>query len=125
MNHRKFTLALSSNLFNLVQLLYVFLFLGIRGIYQAVLPTVIKSSTSQGTRFFVVGTLKDWRTRKTGKPASKPETAVFGAAGGVLSVFVNCPADVVKSRMQGLEGWKYTGMLDCAYQIWTKEGFLA
>lgn len=98
-------------------------FAGIRGLYQGVIPTIIKSSSSQGTRFFAVETLKDWRKEKTGSSiVSKPLTAVFGALGGAVSVYLNAPADIVKSRMQGLDAAKYRGTWDCLYQIWTKEG---
>ncbi|EYB95467.1 hypothetical protein Y032_0159g3279 [Ancylostoma ceylanicum] len=37
----------------------------------------------------------------------------------------NTPVDVVKTRMQGLESKKYKNSLDCAVQIWKKEGFFA
>ncbi|XP_055327360.1 uncharacterized protein LOC129580727 [Paramacrobiotus metropolitanus] len=97
---------------------------GIRGIYQGVVPTVMKSSTSQGTRFFVVESLKDWRKRSTGKPASKPLIALFGALGGAASVVLNSPFDAVKSRMQSLNSCKYRNTVDCFYRMWKQEGLL-
>jgi len=44
---------------------------------------------------------------------------------GAASVFGNTPIDVVKTRMQSLNASMYKGTIDCAVQIWKKEGFLA
>jgi solute carrier family 25 citrate transporter 1 len=43
----------------------------------------------------------------------------------ILGVYGNTPIDVVKTRMQGLEASKYKNTIDCAVQIWKKEGFFA
>lgn len=48
-----------------------------------------------------------------------------GAIAGAASVYGNTPIDVVKTRMQGLEAKKYKSSVDCAVQIWKKEGFFA
>lgn len=45
-----------------------------------------------------------------------PSTATAGA----VSVFVNNPLDVVKTRMQGLEASNYKGSWDCFKQILLK-----
>ena len=104
-----------------------FLFIaGIRGIYQGLLPTVMKTSTNQAIRFFVVESLKDWKRK--GNPKAKVHkgfTVIFGAVGGIVSVFLNTPLDVVKSRMQGLEAHKYKNVIHCTYQIGRIEGPLA
>ena len=84
---------------------------------------MMKTSTNQAIRFFVVESLKDWK--KKGDPkakVNKPLTALFGAIGGIVSVFLNTPLDVLKSRMQGLEAHKYRNVVHCAYQIGRKEG---
>ncbi|KAG2459383.1 TXTP protein, partial [Polypterus senegalus] len=52
-------------------------------------------------------------------------TGVFGATAGAASVFGNTPLDVIKTRMQGLEAYRYKNTLDCAYQILRNEGPLA
>lgn len=103
-----------------------FRFEGIKGIYAGLIPTIMKTSTNQAIRFLVVETLKDWK--KKGNPrtkVNKPLTALFGAIGGVISVFANTPLDVIKSRMQGLDAHKYKNIVHCAYTIASREGPIA
>nr|DBA34200.1 TPA: hypothetical protein GDO54_001782 [Pyxicephalus adspersus] len=52
-------------------------------------------------------------------------TGTFGAIAGAASVFGNTPLDVIKTRMQGLEAYKYKNTFDCASQILRNEGPLA
>ncbi|KAL1130219.1 hypothetical protein AAG570_013157 [Ranatra chinensis] len=78
---------------------------GVRGVYQGVVPTIMKQGSNQAIRFFITG--------------------AFGAVAGAASVFGNTPIDVVKTRMQGLDAAKYKGTVDCFVQIWKNEGFLA
>ena len=84
---------------------------------------MLKTSSNQAIRFFVVETLKDWKRGGDPRvPVSKPLTALFGATAGAVSVFANTPVDVVKSRMQGLEASKYRNTIHCAKEILMKEG---
>lgn len=91
---------------------------GLRQVYRGVVPTVLKVSTAQATRFGVFQAI----------PAKYREgpvrTALSGAFAGFLSVIAFHGIDVVKSRMQGLEAYKYKGSLDCARQLY-KEGGVA
>ena len=83
----------------------------------------MKTSTNQAIRFSVVEGLKKWK--RGDDPTAKVNkglTALFGAVGGIVSVFMNTPLDVLKSRMQGLEAHKYKNIVDCAYSIASKEG---
>lgn len=52
-------------------------------------------------------------------------TALFGAIAGATSVVANTPIDVVKTRMQGLEGVKYKNVFNCIKQIMVEEGCCA
>ena len=105
--------------------LYLFV-AGLRGIYQGCSATVIKSVTSQGTRFLVIESLKDrYRRRNPGELVPTYLVLIFGAIGGGVSVCVNAPVDVVKSRMQGLDAHKYRSTLHCAKTILKHEGFVA
>lgn len=71
-------------------------------------------------------TLKDWyRGGDNEKKISKPIVGAMGLVAGAASVYGNTPIDVVKTRMQGLEASKYKNTVDCAVQIWKKEGFFA
>ncbi|WKY01413.1 hypothetical protein Q1695_015424 [Nippostrongylus brasiliensis] len=99
---------------------------GIGGIYKGVTATMAKQGSNQAIRFFVMETLKDWyRGGDNSKTISKPIIGLMGATAGLCSVYGNTPIDVVKTRMQGLEAKKYKNSIDCAVQIWKKEGFFA
>lgn len=123
---------------------------GLKGVYQGVVPTIMKQGSNQAIRFFVMETMKDWyRGGDNNKQVPKVVVGIFGACAGAASVFGNTPIDVVKTRMQviinrfslrnkclfinkfvnlfnfnfqGLEAYKYKGSLDCAVQVWKKEG---
>lgn len=96
---------------------------GFGGIYQGLMPTVLKQASNQAIRFSVMTTLKDWY-KGGNKDASVPKffIGIFGACAGAVSVFGNTPIDVVKTRMQGLEASKYKNSIDCIIQIWKNEG---
>ncbi|XP_067866907.1 tricarboxylate transport protein, mitochondrial-like [Heterodontus francisci] len=99
---------------------------GLRGTYQGVTATVLKQGTNQAIRFFVMTTLRTWyKGNDPNKPINPFITGAFGATAGAASVFGNTPLDVVKTRMQGLESFKYKNTLDCAYQILRNEGVIA
>lgn len=77
------------------------MFIGIRGVYQGVVPTILKQGSNQAIRFFVMETLKDWyKGGDNTKSVPKIIVGVFGAVAGAASVFGNTPIDVVKTRMQ-------------------------
>jgi len=99
---------------------------GFRGIYQGLTATILKQGSNQAIRFGVMTTLCNWyQGQDPNKTVSIPLKGLFGAIAGAASVFGNTPLDVVKTRMQGLEAHKYKNTLDCAKQIYTKEGLKA
>lgn len=99
---------------------------GPKGLYQGVVATMAKQGSNQAIRFFVMESLKDWyRGGDPTVPIHKAAVGCFGAIAGAASVYGNTPIDVVKTRMQGLDAKKYKGTIDCAVQIWKKEGFFA
>ncbi|XP_061197784.1 tricarboxylate transport protein, mitochondrial-like [Saccostrea echinata] len=96
---------------------------GIRGIYQGVVPTILKQGSNQAIRFFVMESLKHWyREGDPTKPVPVYVVGAFGALAGACSVFGNTPIDVIKTRLQGLEAHKYKGTIDCAVKIFKHEG---
>ncbi|XP_022181062.1 tricarboxylate transport protein, mitochondrial [Myzus persicae] len=96
---------------------------GISGVYQGLMPTILKQGTNQAIRFYVMGALKNlYKGDDPNKPVPKLLVGVFGMAAGAASVYGNTPLDVVKTRMQGLEAHKYKSTVDCMVQIWKKEG---
>jgi solute carrier family 25 citrate transporter 1 len=74
---------------------------GFAGIYAGLAPTILKVATAQGTRFGVFQVLPA-EYRKTPLGA-----AACGAFAGGVSVILFQGIDVIKSRMQGLDGSKY------------------
>ncbi|CAM9113322.1 unnamed protein product, partial [Ectocarpus sp. 6 AP-2014] len=92
---------------------------GFSGIYKGWLPTVLKVSTAQATRFGVFQVLKS--SPYYGKD-STVKSAAAGAAAGAVSVFAFQGIDVVKSRMQGLESAQYRSTLHCASEMLKNEG---
>ena len=82
--------------------LLLYLFAGIRGIYQGLTVTMMKQGTNQAIRFFVMESLKELYRGKenVNKPVPKLVTGMFGVVAGAASVFGNTPLDVIKTRMQ-------------------------
>ncbi|GAB1861446.1 Citrate transport protein [Camponotus japonicus] len=99
---------------------------GFKGVYQGLVPTILKQGSNQAIRFFVMETLKDWyKGGDNTKSVPKVVVGAFGAIAGAASVFGNTPIDVIKTRMQGLEASKYKNSMDCVIQVWKKEGPMA
>jgi len=94
---------------------------GVRGIYRGTTPMVVRQAINQATRFpaqfytlqFLVG--EDKARRK-----SALWNGVAGVIAGCLSVCVNQPADVVRTRMQGTN---FSSSYSCCHALY-KEGGL-
>lgn len=95
---------------------------GLSGTYQGLLPTMLRQGSNQAVRFAIFGNLQTLFKKQDGTDPiwSAP---VAGCAGGFVSTYVNTPVDVIKSKLQSLEGRKlYTGTFDCLSKIWKSEG---
>lgn len=92
---------------------------GLSGIYKGVVPTMVKVSTAQATRFGIFSAI----------PADQRNTplkaAGSGAFAGGVSVLLFQGIDVVKSRMQGLDAHKYRSTVHCVKEILANEGPMA
>ncbi len=92
---------------------------GITGCYKGLAPTIFKVATAQATRFGLYNYI----------PAKMREgpikSAIAGAAAGLTSVVLFHPIDVIKSRMQGLDAARYTGVVNCAQVTWQEGGMAA
>ncbi|XP_028392068.1 tricarboxylate transport protein, mitochondrial-like [Dendronephthya gigantea] len=96
---------------------------GLIGVYQGLLPTMVKQGTNQMIRFFVYSNLKSWfQEGDNTKDIGAARTFLIGGIAGAASVFGNTPVDVVKTRMQGLDAHKYKSSWDCVVQIAKHEG---
>lgn len=96
---------------------------GIHGVYQGVVPTILKQGSNQAIRFFVMETCKHWyRGDDHNKKVPTLVVGAFGAFAGACSVYGNTPIDVIKTRLQGLDAHKYKGTIDCAVKIFKNEG---
>jgi len=98
---------------------------GLAGTYKGLVPTVVKQGSNQMIRFFVYGEVTEFFKGGEKRDLKMWESFAAGGIAGAASVFGNTPVDVVKTRMQGLEAHKYTGVKDCVKQIWQQEGPLA
>ncbi|CAM9273224.1 unnamed protein product [Discosporangium mesarthrocarpum] len=92
---------------------------GFSGIYKGWLPTVLKVSTAQATRFGVFQVLKSHPMYGKDNPV---KSAAAGALAGATSVVLFQGIDVVKSRMQGLESAQYKNAFQCASEMLKNEG---
>jgi len=99
---------------------------GLSSLYKGLSATIMKQCTNQSIRFGVVTSLSNWTHSKHSEtPLSVPMKGLFGGIGAIISVCLNTPIDVVKTRMQGLEAHKYASFVDCVRQIYRNEGLLA
>lgn len=96
---------------------------GLSGIYKGLVPTMMKQSTNQATRFLVFGEMRKYfQGGDSKKQLNVGESLISGALAGGASVLVNNPIDVVKTKMQGLEAKNYKGTVDCFKSILVNQG---
>lgn len=100
---------------------------GVLGMYKGLIPTAAKSASNQALRFGVYNEYKRFITRNRPNKVtlSKKESLIGGMLAGFLGALGNTPFDTIKSRMQGLESKRYTGMFDCAKKMVVEEGPLS
>mmetsp|Transcript_499 Transcript_499/g.591 ORF Transcript_499/g.591 Transcript_499/m.591 type:complete len:311 (-) Transcript_499:1173-2105(-) len=97
---------------------------GVRGLYNGLAPTILKSSSNQGLRFIIYNTYKSI-VAPEGQQLSAMQSLSGGMLAGVLGCYANTPFDTIKSRMQGMEGARYNGVLHCAKTMIKEEGALS
>jgi len=94
---------------------------GIRGLYQGVVPTIMKQSSNQAVRFVVFD-----KTKQAASPYIKNKilTDLFaGGFAGFCSTMANNPVDVIKTKMQQKDGANM-GFMDHARNIYASRGFM-
>ncbi|KAI9027796.1 mitochondrial carrier domain-containing protein [Hyaloraphidium curvatum] len=105
---------------------------GIAGIWRGVGPVMARQGANQAVRFSAYGTIKDWISKRypvdaKGRPVT-PWYVSFGSGvvAGIITVYATMPVDVVKTKMQSLDGkQKYGNSLRCVAMVAKEEGILA
>ena len=97
---------------------------GWRGWYKAPAATLLKVTTQIGARFVLFEELVASLRRAaggtgtgTGGALDSALTVAAGALSGGITVLLNQPIDVVKSRLQAPGGGAHSGMLGCARAV--------
>lgn len=98
---------------------------GVQGLYKGVVATGIRQASSVGVRFMLYNEVR--AVIAGGKDAKgKPwHSMVAGGTVGAISVIVNNPVDVVKSRIQAQGSGPnpaYTGTVQAFFKILREEG---
>ena len=96
--------------------------IGIIGLYQGTLPTILKQSSSVGVRFWLYAYLKD-SLHKENANISITKTLIIGSISGSLSAAINQPLDVIKSMIQSNEN-KKIGIVDTTKTIIKNHGII-
>lgn len=98
---------------------------GFSGLCHGLNATIVRSTTAKVLYFVSF----EWAVQKMATDPSYPSLSICFLAGGFaggVAWGVNYPSDIVKSRLQtdhiDAARRSYKGMLDCATQIWRKEG---
>lgn len=100
---------------------------GIRGVFRGTTITVLREVPGFGAYVLIY----EWCTRKLrtdGQKTGNVYAMLFaGGFAGTTSWFVNIPIDIIKSRLQSDDpaNPRYTGMRDCARQLYRTEGVRA
>jgi len=94
---------------------------GMRGIYQGILPTMCKHMSNTAIRwplqFYFHAYLSTFMW-------SVVASSVAGILSGWVSLLFTQPFDVMKTRMQGIQGLQYRNMFHCFETILQEEGAL-
>jgi len=94
---------------------------GIKGIYRGVTPTVVRA-VLLNMGMLAVG--DEVRQRFNNVMTPTQGLLCSSVVAGIVCAIVSLPADLVKTRLQSQLGRsEYNGMVHCAREIWSKEGF--
>jgi solute carrier family 25 (mitochondrial citrate transporter), member 1 len=99
---------------------------GIKDLYKGLTPTIIKQSTNQGIRFMSYNIYKN-NIINIGhnKQITTIQALIGGMFSGTISTLCNNPIDMIKTRLQGSDSYKYSSTLDCINKVIKHEGFLS
>jgi solute carrier family 25 2-oxodicarboxylate transporter 21 len=98
---------------------------GVANLYRGMISPILAEAPKRAVKFSMNDTYKGMLKDRSGH-LSSPRAAVAGALAGMTEMFVNCPFEVVKVRMQSKENLsKYSSTMDCLVQTLRAEGPLA
>ncbi|EIW67639.1 hypothetical protein TREMEDRAFT_33282 [Tremella mesenterica DSM 1558] len=100
---------------------------GWRGIYQGVVPVMLRQGGNSAVRFTSYSTLKQLVQGSVSPGQTLPGYITFGigSMAGIITVYTTMPLDVVKTRMQGIHAHaEYRNSFHCFYRIISEEGVL-
>ncbi|KAL6052491.1 Carrier protein YMC2 [Balamuthia mandrillaris] len=102
---------------------------GVKGVYQGLAATVLRNVPAFGSYFAAFELTKRGLTPPDQKLPSLSACFVAGGAAGFAFWGVFFPLDTIKTRMQtdacDVAHRRYTGVLDCAAQVWREGGLRA
>ncbi|XP_029053401.1 mitochondrial basic amino acids transporter-like isoform X1 [Osmia bicornis bicornis] len=93
---------------------------GYRGVFRGFNITLLRETPSFGIYFLTYEALT--RTFRS-EPISTPYMLLAGGIAGSVSWTISYPLDVIKSRIQAIDGHRYTGMIDCLKKSVKTEGY--
>lgn len=99
----------------------IFLLQGFRGMYHGVVATVMKQSSNHGLRFLWYYEYKRIVTHDGSHALTAGWAFLGGMTAGIFSTLGNQPADVIKTKMQGVRV-EYTSTWDCICKTFQNEG---
>lgn len=98
---------------------------GFRGLWVGATPTMGRSASNAAIRFSIATHIQGGFRLAIGTPSEKPlpfwASFLAGGIGGAISVCMNNPFDVLKSKIQaGYQG----GMIKCSKEIFAERGLM-
>ena len=97
---------------------------GFKSLYKGTTPTIIKQSTSVGSRFWLYSILKD-KFMDSNRNISSINTLLIGCIAGSFSTVLNHPFDVIKSNIQGNQTQKKMTIYATGKELIQKYGILS
>jgi hypothetical protein len=94
---------------------------GIYGLFRGNLANCIKSAPSASLKLYLFEKTKRLFAT-TDDQLDATQLFVSGAVGGCLSHCIVYPLDVIRTRLSATAMGTYHGILDCLFQMYTKEG---
>ncbi|KAJ3329609.1 hypothetical protein HDU93_000868, partial [Gonapodya sp. JEL0774] len=105
---------------------------GIAGVYRGLFPVMLRQGANQAVRFTTYGKIRDFFAAGYPKDAKGKRNVPWyvsfasGMVAGTITVYATMPFDVLKTKMQGIQGKrKYGTTLNCIRVVFREEGLLA